>query len=153
MNPRYKSVAGVLNTVEAPERTLSFSDAARIRFFMRLGLIALGPLLAVMGAGSRINGQDASAVVTTATVVRTGAGILHTVTIAQQDAAPTAGTIQIRDAAAAGGGTVLFEWVLTTAVFYPFSVVLDVRFTTGLVIDFTTTADVNVVCSYLAEPV
>jgi|SRR6478736_3195188 len=89
-----------------------------------------------------------SAVVVTDTLVYTGKGSVHTVTIAQQDAAPTAGTIQIRDAVAAGAGTVLFEWNLTTAVFIPFSVVLDVAFNTGLFIDFTTTNDVNVVCSY-----
>jgi hypothetical protein len=28
-----------------------------------------------------------------------------------------------------------------------------VKFTTGLFVDFTTTADVNVVCSWLPEPV
>lgn len=89
-----------------------------------------------------------SAVVLTDTLVYTGKGSVHTVTFAQQDAAPTAGTIQIRDSITAGGGAVLFEWVLTTAVFIPFSVVLDVAFNTGLYIDFTTTADVNVVCSY-----
>lgn len=81
-------------------------------------------------------------------LIKTGSGFIHTITISQQDAAPTAGTIQIRDATAAGAGTVLFEWNLTTAVFVPFTVILDVTFGTGLYIDFTTTADVNVVGSY-----
>jgi hypothetical protein len=96
---------------------------------------------------------QSSAVVTGDTVIRTGAGILHTVTISQNDAAPTAGTISILDATAAGGGTALFTWVLTTAVFIPFTVTLDVKFTSGLVVDITTTADVNVVCSYTPTPV
>src|SRR6188472_901956 len=98
-----------------------------------------------------IHGFTSSAVLTGDTGVRTGAGILHTVTISQADAAPTAGDIYIRDAVAAGAGTVLFHWNLTTAVFVPFTVTLDVKFTTGLYVDFTTTADVNVVCSYVAE--
>lgn len=55
---------------------------------MRRGLIALGTLLAVMGAGSRINGQDASTVITAAahtmgadtlkTLVLTGSGSVGT---------------------------------------------------------------------------
>jgi hypothetical protein len=100
-----------------------------------------------------IHGFQASAVLKEDGLVRTGPGILHTITISQQDAAPTAGTIQVRDAVAAGAGTVLFEWILTTAVFVPFTVTLDVKFTTGLFVDFTTTADVNVVCSWNPETV
>jgi hypothetical protein len=100
-----------------------------------------------------IHGFQASAVLAADGLVRTGAGILHTVTISQADAAPTAGDIFIRDAVAAGAGTILFHWNLTTAVFVPFTVTLDVKFTTGLFVDFTTTADVNVVCSWLPEPV
>jgi hypothetical protein len=81
-------------------------------------------------------------------LIKSGAGFVHSITISQADAAPTAGTIQIRDATAAGAGTVLFEWNLTTAVFNPFTIILDVAFSTGLYFDFTTTADVNVVGSY-----
>ena len=87
--------------------------------------------------------------VTGDTLVCTGAGILHTVTISPNDAAPTAGTIDVRDGVAAAGGTLLFSWTLTTAVFTPFTLVFDVPFTTGLYLDFTTTADVNVVATYL----
>lgn len=89
-----------------------------------------------------------SAVLVADGLVKTGAGMVHTVTISQADAAPTAGTIQVRDATAAGAGTVIFAWELTTAVFIPFTITLDVTFATGLYIDFTTTADVNVVCSF-----
>jgi hypothetical protein len=82
-------------------------------------------------------------------LVCTGSGILHTVTISQNDAAPTAGTIDVRDGVAAGGGTLLWSWTLTTAVFIPFTLTFDVPFTTGLFVDFTTTGDVNVVVTYL----
>lgn len=81
------------------------------------------------------------------TLVRTGPGYLHTVTIAQDDAAPSAGTIDIYDGTDANG-VKIFSWTLTTAVFIPFTVILDVNFSTGLYMDFTTTADVNVMASY-----
>ncbi len=100
-----------------------------------------------------IHGFMSSAVLVADGLVRTGPAILHTVTISQQDAAPTAGTIDVRDGVAAAGGTLLFQWVLTTAVFVPFTVVLDVKCTNGIYVDFTTTGDVNVVCSYLPLPV
>jgi len=85
------------------------------------------------------------------TLVFTGKGQLHTVTFSQNDAAPTAGTIDIRDGVAAGGGTLIFSWTLTTAVFMPFTLFFDVPFTNGLFVDFTTTGDVNVVCTYLGS--
>ena len=80
--------------------------------------------------------------------IKSGAGFVHTITISQADAAPTAGTIQVRDSTSAGAGTVMFEWNLTTAVFNPFTIILDASFGTGLYIDFTTTGDVNVQGSY-----
>jgi hypothetical protein len=87
--------------------------------------------------------------VTGDTLVCTGSGLLHTITISQNDAAPTAGTIDVRDGVAAAGGTLLWSWTLTTAVFIPFTITFDIPFTTGLYLDFTTTADVNVVATYL----
>lgn len=81
------------------------------------------------------------------TAVKSAAGFLHSVTFSCNDAAPTAGTIDIYDNTA-GSGTKIFSWTLTTAVFNPTTIILDVSFATGLYIDFTTTADVNVVCSY-----
>lgn len=80
--------------------------------------------------------------------VKSGAGFVHSITISQNDAAPTAGTIDILDSTSAGAGTKIFSWNLTTAVFVPFTVILDCNFTTGLYIDFTTTGDVNVQGSY-----
>lgn len=86
--------------------------------------------------------------VTADTLVKTGSGVLHCVTIAQNDAAPTAGTIDILDNTSAGSTPKIFSWTLTTAVFYPFTIFFDCAFATGLYVDFTTTADVNVTVSY-----
>lgn len=81
-------------------------------------------------------------------LIKTGAGFVHTVTFAPQDAVPTAGTISILDSVAAGAGTAIFTWVLPATIFNPFTLILDVTFTTGLYFDFTTTGDVNVNASY-----
>ncbi len=82
-------------------------------------------------------------------LIKTGPGFVHSITISQGDAAPTAGTISVLDSTTAGAGTVLFSWVLpSTTAIIPVTLHLDVNFTTGLFIDFTTVADVNVVASY-----
>lgn len=80
-------------------------------------------------------------------IIKTGAGIVHTVTFSTADAAPTAGTIAIYDGVDAGG-TLIFTWTLTTAVFFPVSILLDALFSTGLFVAFTTTADVSVTVTY-----
>jgi hypothetical protein len=81
------------------------------------------------------------------TLVKTGAGLIHTVTISCNDAAPTAGSIIIYDNTAESG-SVLFNHTFTTTPFAPFSVLLDMSFATGLYVGFTTTADVNCSISY-----
>ncbi len=79
--------------------------------------------------------------------VKATAGFLHCILITQDDAAPTAGTIVVYDNPAETG-TAVFNWTLTTAVFLPMNVCLDVVMTSGIYIGFTTTADVNVSVSY-----
>lgn len=111
--------------------------------------------------GSSIAGEDlnidrlktapsySSTVLAADGLVKTGAGILHSLTFSQADAAPTAGGIIAFDNTAESG-TKLFDWSgITTTVFMPFTVILDVAFTTGLYLGFTTTADVNVTVAYL----
>ena len=88
-----------------------------------------------------------SGVLTADTAVKSGPGFVHSVTFSQNDAAPTAGTIDIYDNTT-GSGTKLFTWTLTTAVFTPFTIILDQSFANGLYIDFTTVADVAVSVSY-----
>ena len=90
-----------------------------------------------------------SGIVTSDTAVKSGAGFVHNITFSCTDAAPTVGTIAIRDATAAGAGTIIYTLdVIATTWFAPITIPLDVSFATGLFVDFTTTADVNVVCSY-----
>lgn len=86
-------------------------------------------------------------VVAADTLVKTGAGFLHTLTFSCNDAAPTAGSIIVYDNTAESG-TQIFNHTFTTTPFMPFSVTLDVTFSTGLYIGFTTTNDVNVTPSY-----
>lgn len=85
-------------------------------------------------------------------VVYTGAGFLKRVIFSQADAAPTAGTITIYDNTSIYGttDTRLFSHTQTTGVFMPTSVDLDVPFTTGLSIGFTSTNDVNVILVFKA---
>lgn len=80
-------------------------------------------------------------------LVKTGAGILHTLSFSQNDAAPTAGSIIVYDNTAESG-TQIFNWSLTTTVFMPFTIILDVEFATGLYVGFTTTNDVNVTVAF-----
>jgi hypothetical protein len=86
--------------------------------------------------------------VETDTLVKTGPGLLRRLHVSCSDAAPTAGTIQIRDGVAAGGGTVIYEFDVSTTWFAPVNIELNRGFTSGLYIDFTTTADVLVAASY-----
>lgn len=79
--------------------------------------------------------------------VKASAGVLHSVTISCNDAAPTAGSIIIYDNTAESG-TQVFNHTFTTTPFVPFTVVLDYDMLTGIYIGFTTTGDVNVSCAF-----
>lgn len=85
-------------------------------------------------------------------VVKATPGFLHSITLSQLDAAPTAGDITIYDGGTgiyASGATVLFRHSQTTAVFMPTTVTLDVPFNTSLSVGFTAPInDVNVLLSY-----
>ncbi|MFA5990440.1 MAG: hypothetical protein WC803_12665 [Sphingomonas sp.] len=81
------------------------------------------------------------------TLVKTGAGFLHTLTFSPTDAAATAGTIFVYDKTTEATPTI-FSYTIPAAALVPVTVTLDVSFTTGLYIGFTTTADVAVTVSY-----
>lgn len=82
-------------------------------------------------------------------LVKTGAGVLHTLSFSPNDAVATAGSIIVYDAPVAGTtGKVLFNWNIAAAAFIPFTILLDSEILDGLYIDFTTTADVNLSVSY-----
>lgn len=85
--------------------------------------------------------------VTEDTQIKKQPGILHSLTFAQTDAAPTAGSIVVYDSLTETG-TILYSETFTTDVFRGYTVILDVAFSTGLYIGFTTTADVGVTVSY-----
>jgi len=81
-------------------------------------------------------------------LVKTGSGVLHSVTFTCNDAAPTAGSVIIYDNTLETG-TQILNHTFTTTPFAPCTVVLDVAFNTGLYIGFTTTNDVNVTLAYI----
>lgn len=85
--------------------------------------------------------------VTADTLIKTGTGFLKTLAFAETDAAPTAGTIIVYDNTAESG-TIIYSETFTTTPFRGYVVELNVPFTTGLYIGFTTTADVGVTVSY-----
>lgn len=73
---------------------------------------------------------------------------LHAVSCWPEDAAATAGRVQIRDATAAGAGTVVWQDEFAAAEHTPSGAILDIEMTAGIVIDFDTTADVFCTVSY-----
>ena len=81
------------------------------------------------------------------TSVKSSAGFIHTLTFAQIDAAPTAGTIIVYDNTAESG-TVIFSSTWTTAVFSPVTITIDSSFSTGFYVGFSTTTDIGVTISY-----
>lgn len=88
-----------------------------------------------------------SGVLTADTLVKSGAGLIHTITFSCNDAAPTAGSLILYDNTAESG-TQIFNHTFTTTPFAPCTVTLDVSVTNGIYAGFTTTTDVNVVISY-----
>jgi len=115
---------------------------------------ALKVVLATTIAGEDVTNDVAKveqrfsySLVTSDTAIKSAPGFLHTLTFSCNDAAPTAGTIDVYDNTAASG-TKIFSWTCTTTAFAPCSVLIDAVFATGLYVDFTTTADVNVTVSY-----
>jgi hypothetical protein len=81
------------------------------------------------------------------TLIKTGAGKLHTLTFSCDDAAPTAGSVIVYDNTAESG-TQIYDETFTTTAFRGFTVTLDCAITNGIYIGFTTTADVNCTVTY-----
>jgi hypothetical protein len=82
------------------------------------------------------------------TLVKTGAGKVHTVTFTCNDAAPTAGSVIIYDSLTEEGTQILNHTFTATPATAFMNIVLDARFKNGLYVGFTTTADVNVTVTY-----
>lgn len=83
-------------------------------------------------------------------VCKASAGFLHSVSCFGTDAAATAGRVRITNTTAAGGAETTEVWgaEFAAAIQTPISAILDIAMTTGITIDFTTTADVKCVVSY-----
>lgn len=83
-------------------------------------------------------------------VCKASAGFVHSVNCYGTDAAATAGRVRITNTTAAGGaeGTEVWGDEFAAAEHTPSGAILDIVMDTGIVIDFTTTADVKCVVSY-----
>jgi len=79
---------------------------------------------------------------------KASAGFVHTISCAGTDAAATAGDVALRDATSAGTGTIVKQIGFAAAYLQPFTLTLDQAFSTGIYLDFTTTADVACNVSY-----
>lgn len=98
----------------------------------------------------KVEGQFSFAVDDADLVVKNAPGFLHSVWCYAEDAAATAGTVRITNTTAAGGAEATEVWGddFAAAAYRPIGAVLDIVMTTGIVIDFTTTADVKCAVSY-----
>lgn len=95
----------------------------------------------------KVEQRFSGALVTSDNLVKNGAGFVHTLTFSCNDAAPTAGSIIVYNSLTESG-TQLFNHTFSTTPFVPFTITLDMEFSLGLYIGFTTTNDVNVSVSY-----
>ena len=116
-----------------------------------------GQVTTTLGAGEdqtngvmKVEGQFSFAVDDADLVVKAAPGFLHSVWCYPEDAAATAGTVRITNTTAAGGAETTEVWGddFAAAAYRPIGAVLDIVMTTGIVIDFTTTADVKCGISY-----
>lgn len=83
-------------------------------------------------------------------VCKASAGFLHSVSCFGTDALATAGRVRITNTTAAGGAETTEVWGAEIAAGLQTSVnaVLNITMTTGITVDFTTTADVKCAVSY-----
>lgn len=84
--------------------------------------------------------------VTADTAVRSGAGKLHTISIAPTTATPTAGLISVFDNTAESGTTIYSEWIFATTPGH--TIVLDCDVQTGIYVGYTTVTDVSVTVTH-----
>lgn len=120
------------------------------RAYMRVDVRRLLETLAgedVVNDVMKVEQRYAYSLVAANTAVKSAPGFLHSLTFSCNDAAPTAGTIDVYDNTVASG-TKIFSWTLPATAFTPCSVIIDATFAIGLYVAFTTTADVNVTVSY-----
>lgn len=110
-----------------------------------LALLLCLPLSA-WAAGSSTDQNLRFLAVTGDTLVKTGAGFLHTITC-QSDTAATAGTIIVYNNTAESG-TIIWSWTTSAVEYQPRTLFFDVSFDTGLYVGYTTTNDINCTVSF-----
>ena len=117
-----------------------------------------GQVTTTLGAGEdqtngvmKVEGQFSYATDDADLVIKSTPGFLHSMTCYGEDAAATAGDVAIRDATAAGAGTIIYYEAIAAAAYttamsvtHTFNIIM----TAGIVLDFTTTADVFCTVSY-----
>ncbi len=85
--------------------------------------------------------------VTADTLIKSGAGLLHTITLSGVTATPTAGLITVYDSTTETGTALYSEWFFATDVGH--TITLDVLFATGLYVGLDgTAANIRVSGSY-----
>jgi len=86
--------------------------------------------------------------ITADALIKDQPGFIHTVTFSPSDAAATGGSIAIcnNNTDCLSGTSTIFY--VPTAAMLPVTITLDQYFSSGIYVDFTTTADVNVSVSY-----
>jgi len=85
--------------------------------------------------------------VTGDTLVKTGGGKLHTISIAPTTATPTAGLVTVYDSAAESGTAIYSEWVFATTVGH--TIILDCDVQTGIYVGYDATlANVSVTVTH-----
>ena len=80
------------------------------------------------------------------TLVRTGNGILHTISIAPTTATPTAGLITVYDNTAESGTAIFSEWIFATTPGH--TITLDCNVSTGIYVGYNTVTDVSVTVTH-----
>lgn len=123
-----------------------------------LGINESGQITQTLQAGEdetndviRVEGQFEVCIDDADIVCKASAGFVHSVWCYEEDGAPTAGTVRVTNTTAAGGAETTEVWgmnITTTVGSGTGSAVLDIIMDTGIVIDFTTTADVKCGVSY-----
>lgn len=83
--------------------------------------------------------------ITSEGLIRTGGGILHTISIAPTTATPTAGLLTVYDNTAESGTAIYSEWVFATTTI-GHTITLDCNVSTGIYVGYDGTL-ANVSCT------
>ncbi len=80
------------------------------------------------------------------TLVKTGQGKLHTISLAPTTATPTAGLISVYDSTAESGTVIFSEWLFATTPGH--TIVLDCDIKTGIYVGYNTVTNMAVTVTH-----